>query len=186
LGLEQRRKEKTRPWDVDGLIDGDWTSGVSRRYEPFEVRRVLHYAARLDAFTGIEVTDPKGGRVRYVGLTDRLAAELKTYRHLRGPRVLYRVDGSAMTQKAIPYLAGGASRRAGVNKHGVHILRHTFCSRLAMSNAPMKAIQELAGHADLSTTMRYMHLSPASRDGAIKLLERGDSGETETLATASS
>jgi integrase len=131
------------------------------------------------------VTDTKGGRVRYVGLTERLAAELKAYRHLRGPRVFYRENGEPMTQKAIAYLAGRASKRAGVNKHGVHILRHTFCSRLAMNNAPMKAIQELAGHADLSTTMRYMHLSPASRDGAIRLLERGNSGEAATLAATS-
>jgi integrase len=128
------------------------------------------------------VTDTKGGRVRYVGLTERLASELKAYRHLRGPRVLYRQDRQPMTQKAIAYLAGRASHRAGVNKHGVHILRHTFCSRLACHNAPMKAIQELAGHADLSTTMRYMHLSPASRDGAIRLLERGDRLETGSRA----
>jgi integrase len=94
------------------------------------------------------------------------------------------VTDTPMTQKAIAYLAGRASKRAGVNKHGVHILRHTFCSQLATRNAPMKAIQELAGHADLSTTMRYMHLSPASRDGAIKLLERGDSGEAGSLAAA--
>ena len=58
----------------------------------------------------------------------------------------------------------------------------SFCSRLAMNNAPMKSIQELAGHPDLSTTMRYMHLSPALRDGAIRLLERGNiaaTGSTE-------
>ena len=35
----------------------------------------------------------------------------------------------------------------------VHRLRHTFCSHLAMKGAPAKAIQELAGHADLATTM---------------------------------
>jgi site-specific recombinase XerD len=44
---------------------------------------------------------------------------------------------------------------------------HTFCSHLAMRGAPAKAIQELAGHADLKTTMRYMHLSPAARQDAI-------------------
>lgn len=38
-----------------------------------------------------------------------------------------------------------------------------------MRGAPTKAIQELAGHADLTTTMRYMHLSPEARDGAIAL-----------------
>ena len=40
-----------------------------------------------------------------------------------------------------------------------------------MRGAPAKAIQELAGHADLTTTMRYMHLSPAVLNGAIKLLD---------------
>jgi len=40
----------------------------------------------------------------------------------------------------------------------LHILRHTFCSRLAARGATAMEIKELAGHADLTTTMRYMHL----------------------------
>src|SRR5512137_1674738 len=52
-----------------------------------------------------------------------------------------------------------------------HILRHTFCSHLAMRGAPARAIQELAGHQDLSTTQRYMHLSPAAIESAVRLLE---------------
>jgi integrase len=59
---------------------------------------------------------------------------------------------------------------------GVHILRHTFCSHLAMKGAPARAIQELAGHADLSTTQRYMHLNPAVTEDAIRLLEGRQSG----------
>ena len=50
-------------------------------------------------------------------------------------------------------------------------LRHTFCSLLAMPGAPARAIQGLAEHQDLSTTQRYMHLSPAAIEGAIRLLE---------------
>jgi len=64
-----------------------------------------------------------------------------------------------------------AANRAKVRK-GIHILRHTFCSLLAMRGAPARAIQELAGHADLTMTQRYMHLSPAALADAIRLLDR--------------
>ena len=69
----------------------------------------------------------------------------------------------------------GAQRVAGIEQ-GVHILRHTFCSHLAMKGAPARAIQELAGHTDLSTTQRYMHLSPAATEDAIRLLDGRQSG----------
>ena len=45
-----------------------------------------------------------------------------------------------------------------------------------MRGAPAKAIQELAGHENLTTTLRYMHLSPAARRGAIALLNERGSG----------
>jgi integrase len=65
-----------------------------------------------------------------------------------------------------------ASRRAKLSQDGVHILRHTFCSHLAMRGAPPRAIQELAGHRELGMTQRYMHLSPTVLDSAIRLLDR--------------
>jgi integrase len=68
---------------------------------------------------------------------------------------------------------------------------------LASSAAPTKAIQELAGHQHISTTMKYMHLSPATRESAIRLLDqarqgigtglsRGDIVETERKVNLSS
>jgi integrase len=133
------------------------------------------------------VTAPKGGRLRYVPLTDRLATALRNHRHLKSPRVLCEAGGSSLTMRLVQGLVARAARRAALRNDGVHVLRHTFCSHLAMRGAPARAIQELAGHQDLSTTQRYMHLSPAALDSAIRLLQassdlprRGDCGETVT------
>ena len=122
------------------------------------------------------VTSTKGGRLRYVPMTLRLAAALRDHRHLRSPRVLVD-EGRTLSQKMVQDRVRWASRKAGLERQGVHILRHTFCSHLAMRGAPARAIQELAGHADLSTTQRYMHLSPAAIEGAIRLLDAAGGGE---------
>ena len=131
------------------------------------------------------VTVPKGGRLRYVPMTIRLAAALRDHRHLKAARVLCQRDGSPLIQEMVGDHVRRAAKRAGVAVSGAHRLRHTFCSHLAMRGAPARAIQELAGHQDLSTTQRYMHLSPAALDAAIRLLDeprvpprRGDILET--------
>jgi site-specific recombinase XerD len=107
-------------------------------------------------------------------MTSRLAAVMAANRHLRGPRVFYRNDGGTITPKVLRLWMEAAQRRAGLPVTGkLHMLRHTFCSHLAMRGAPPLAIQELAGHTSLTTTMRYMHLSPSEKDRAIRLLDEG-------------
>jgi hypothetical protein len=59
-----------------------------------------------------------------------------------------------------------------------------LCWHLAMREAPAKAIQELAGHQDLATTHRYMHLSPAALDAAIRRLETGTESRGGILEAA--
>jgi site-specific recombinase XerD len=105
-----------------------------------------------------------------VPLTQRLTAALVEHRHLRSKRVLCQTDGSPFTRQIVQNRMNQVAKRANVRK-GVHILRHTFCSHVSMRGAPARAIQELAGHADLTMTQRYMHLSPAALDAAIRLLD---------------
>ena len=82
-------------------------------------------------------------------------------------------DASPFTQSAIEAALRYACKRAGLRPIGSHILRHTFCSHLAMHGAAPKAIQELAGHSTLAMTMRYMHLAPIALRQAIELLDFG-------------
>jgi integrase len=122
------------------------------------------------------VSTTKGGRLRYVPLTTRLATALQRHRHLKGGLVLAQPDGKPLTANMIVSLVQRAAKRANLRNNGPHILRHTFCSHLAMRGARARAIQELVGHRDLLTTQRYMHLSPAAVEAAIRLLELPDPG----------
>lgn len=119
------------------------------------------------------VTAPESGKSRFVPLTRRLADALRRGRHVRSGRVLTGGDGRSVIQKVVQTIVRLNARKAHVEA-GVHTLRHTFCSHLAMRGAPARAIQELAGHQDLMTTQRYMHLSPAALEAAISLLDGND------------
>ncbi len=121
-----------------------------------------------------QVGTPKGGKSRRIPCTARLAQALKKVKHLRGKRLLWQPSGKRVVVPTLQSWLEVVCKRAGLPpSRNLHKLRHTFCSHLAMRGAPAKAIQELAGHADLTTTMRYMHLSPGSTEAAIALLERG-------------
>lgn len=116
---------------------------------------------------------PKSGKTRRVPLTSRLRTAIAKVRHLRGKRLLFQDNGRKVGISTLQSWMEVATKRAGLPVSlNVHKLRHTFCSHLAMRGATAKAIQELAGHADIKTTMRYMHLSPAHKESAIKLLEQ--------------
>jgi len=54
--------------------------------------------------------------------------------------------------------------------HGVtpHVLRHTFASRLVMSGADLRTVQELGGWKDMGMVMRYSHLSPSHKAEAVQ------------------
>jgi len=97
---------------------------------------------------------------------------LQDAQHTRSVRVLCDADGEPLTKKVVWGMMRRAALKAGT-KRGVHILRHTFCSRLALQGAPTRAMQALAGHQDIRTTEPYMHLAPGATNAAVRLLERG-------------
>jgi integrase len=136
----------------------------------------------------VEVSDwkghigpPKGDKPRSVPMTPRLRAALRDLEALRdreadGARVLtrskgrYGEEGGRVTYSSAREWLKAAHTRAGVTPLGVHALRHTFCSHLAMAGAPVTAIRDLAGHSSVAITQRYMHLAPAGMVSAIDLL----------------
>jgi len=121
------------------------------------------------------ITTTTGERLRYVPMTKRLQEAMRQHRHLRGRLVFSQGDGGRPTESALKEAILRAMRRANLRCAGPRMLRHTFCSHLAMRGASPRAIQELAGDRDFATTQRYMHLSPAAVQSAIQLLEQSAS-----------
>jgi integrase len=79
----------------------------------------------------------------------------------------------------IPY---GIKTAGGVT---FHTLRHTFGSQLAIKGIPIKTIQELMGHKDITMTMRYAHLTEDTKIEAIRVLNGLTSNNVSQTVTNS-
>lgn len=112
----------------------------------------------------------KSNKARYIPLSSDICEMLRG----KGGKfgfVFIKATGEAIKQVPCCKALWGACKRAGIRKIGWHALRHTFASRLAQKGVSLKAIQELLGHSDIKTTMRYAHLSPTELRSAIDVLE---------------
>ena len=114
---------------------------------------------------------PKNGKPREVPLSKDTVQLLKSYRHLKGELVFCEAGGEVLTKNMCRRPLYSACKRAGLRLLGWHVLRHTFASHLVMRGVPIKAVQELLGHATIEMTMRYAHLAPAARQQAVDALD---------------
>lgn len=114
---------------------------------------------------------PKGGPTREVPLNDTAIAVLKKHKHLRGPFVFCDDDGNMLTKNECKSPLRRAQRLSGIVALSWKDLRHSFASHLVMRGVPLKAVQELLGHATIEMTMRYAHLAPTVVRDAVRLLD---------------
>jgi len=114
---------------------------------------------------------PKNGKWREVPLSAEAVRVLKAHRHLRGELVFSDQRGKLIAKTSCKWPLWRACKRAGLRRIGWHVLRHSFASHLAMRGVPLKAIQELLGHATIEMTMRYAHLAPAVHRDAVAQLD---------------
>lgn len=116
--------------------------------------------------------DGKGNKERHVVINDQAISSIREYLLVRdlfiaphNPKnMLYLFPSIAesgyMTRQNFAILLKQLAIKAGLDPNNVspHVLRHSFASHLLEGGADLRVIQELLGHADISTTQIYTHL----------------------------
>jgi integrase len=116
------------------------------------------------------MVSPKSNKIRHIPLTDELCEVLNE--DIKAGGFLFTdINNKPFKAECSRRTLHRICNKAGLRIVGWHTLRHTFASHLAEAGASVKAIQELLGHSDIKTTMRYAHLSPLVIKDTIKLLE---------------
>jgi integrase len=117
------------------------------------------------------LTTPKSGKVRSVPMAPDVASALASL----GQRVTSNGDddlvfvgpaGTILDGRALRRRYITAVKRAGLRPLRFHDLRHTFGTRM-IAKADIRRVQEWMGHADVQTTMKYLHYVPREDDAAL-------------------
>jgi site-specific recombinase XerD len=113
--------------------------------------------------------DGKGGKQRTVPIGGAAADAIERYLRLgrptlaagphHAPQLLLSVRGRPLHPSDVRRVLDRALRNAGLAHRSPHALRHTFATHLLEGGADLRSIQELLGHATVSTTQVYTHVS---------------------------
>lgn len=112
----------------------------------------------------LRVEQGKGRKDRYLPLSPRWLAQLDVHAASLSPRSIWifpsRKGSRPIDITVAQKIYTMAKLRAGIAKHGgIHALRHAFATHLIESGTDVMTVQRLLGHRDVTTTMRYFHLS---------------------------
>ena len=101
----------------------------------------------------------KALRIYFAQRDELLRNRLQQGKKIDRDAVFINSRGSRITTRSVERLIAEYGRKAGIDKPVTpHVLRHSFATHLLEMGADMRSVQELLGHASLSTTQKYTHL----------------------------
>lgn len=111
----------------------------------------------------------KGAKERVIPIHQNAVNVIKEYLEVARPRMSNQRSGGSLflnrrgerlTRQGFWLILKGHARRAGIKKNITpHTLRHSFATHLLRGGAPLRHVQELLGHASITTTQVYTHLT---------------------------
>jgi site-specific recombinase XerD len=129
---------------------------------------------RVSEIIGLKITDidstnmqvfisrAKGKKDRYVNLPESILDQMRDYFRVYRPK-LYLFEGQyggMYSVRSAQKVFTDAMSKAKINKKvGIHGLRHSYATHLLEAGTDISYIQQLLGHKDIKTTLRYTHVS---------------------------
>lgn len=164
VGTLMEAPDLSRPlaWRDRAMLEFAYASGV-RVSELTDLRlRNLHLDEEFASVLG------KGGKERLVPIGRRAVGAMAIYLRETRPRldrgksdgrVFLNARGGPLTRMGVWKILRQHVESAGIEKHvSPHTLRHSFATHLLEGGADLVAVQEMLGHADISTTQIYTHV----------------------------
>jgi integrase len=123
------------------------------------------------SYTNGHLTSPKSGKVRSVPMAPKVAETLarlgqRDYWTGDDDLVFVGITGTYLDGSALSKRYRAALQRAALRRLRFHDLRHTFGTRV-IGVADIRRVQEWMGHANVQTTMQYLHYVPRPQDAAL-------------------
>jgi integrase/recombinase XerD len=168
--------------EIDGLLSQPFPDGPPGLRDRAILELLYGCGLRASELTGLDVTDldladgflrvfGKGGKERMVPVAGMAVHALDAYLkhgrpYLRPKGSLRGVDGSAVflnarggriSRQSVFAIVRSYGARVGLELHP-HTLRHSFATHMLEGGADLRALQEMLGHADISTTQVYTHV----------------------------
>lgn len=155
------------------IVQAFYSTGL--RLEEMRLLQLAHIESKNNR---ILVRNGKGRKDRYTLLSKRLLDTLRHYYRLQEvkPRVYLfegKNPGKPMHSRSLQHTVVMAYKYAGLThkEHKVHALRHSFATHLLDAGIDIHTIKELLGHADIKTTMVYLHLQSSKRNLIVNPLD---------------
>ncbi|HUR98310.1 MAG TPA: site-specific tyrosine recombinase XerD [Pyrinomonadaceae bacterium] len=122
----------------------------------------------IDIESGILTTTGKGSKTRRVPVGSSAVEWLKSYLSVRRKKenievanVFVTSHGHPLNRQSIYKLVREYGEKVGLTEISPHTLRHSFATHLVQNRADIRSVQQMLGHADISTTQIYTHMTDA-------------------------
>lgn len=179
--LEMRLPKFLYPEEMTTLIDTTGTDNVINLRDRAILETLYSSGMRVSELVSLNTTDMeleqgvarvmgKGRKERLVVLGSYAVAAIHAYLNTRdkplhekhekqGTAVFLNHRGKRITDRGIRLIIHKITQLQGIKHVSPHMMRHTFATHMLNSGADLRIVQELLGHASLSTTQIYTHVT---------------------------